>query len=73
MSTFDELLSHAEEERRAEPSRADYWQGYIDGLRIGHYGHERTTDEEHEASQQYVAGRAAGYHAGLMAETGTVN
>jgi hypothetical protein len=73
MPTLEELLADAERKRRAGPRLADYWQGYIAGLRIGHYGLEIGADEELEANEQYVAGRGDGYHAGLMAETGSVN
>lgn len=74
MATFQDLLTHANKMLKNEPSRADYWQGYIRGLHRGHYGHDAGLDEEHEwqveESEAYSHGHADGYRAGLMAEVG---
>jgi hypothetical protein len=70
--TFEQLFSHAEKMRRAEPANTDYWDRYIRGLYRGHYGHDVALDEEHEwqveENEQYANGHGDGYHAGLMAE-----
>jgi hypothetical protein len=44
MPTFQDLLAHAEKKRRTKPSQAYYWDGYIRGLYIGHYGHDSGLD-----------------------------
>jgi len=66
--TFAELLSRAQKKLKAEPSLADYWQGYIRGLYRGHYGHDAGLDQEHEwqveESEAYSHGHGDGYHAG---------
>jgi hypothetical protein len=35
MATFDELLAQAKADQAAEFQMADYWRGYIRGLRRG--------------------------------------
>jgi hypothetical protein len=78
MPTFEQLLADAEKKRQSEPSLTDYWDGYIRGLYIGHYGHDEGLDEEHEwqveENEAYSRGHGDGYFAELMAETeGGVN
>ena len=74
MPTFEQLLTHAEKKRRAEPRQTDYWDGYIRGLYRGHYGHDAGLDEEHEwqieESEQCARGHGATYHSGLTTAVG---
>lgn len=50
MSTFVSLMRRADTMRRAEndPERADWWAGYIRGLRRAHHGEQFGTQSEHE-------------------------
>jgi hypothetical protein len=46
---FKSEMRQAEAMRRtAEPERAEYWAGYIRGLRRAYHGEKFGTDEEHE-------------------------
>jgi hypothetical protein len=73
MPSFQDLLADAQKKLEAEPSRTEYWQGYIRGLYRGHYGHDAGLDEEREwqveESEDYVNGHGDGYHAASMADS----
>lgn len=77
MSTFVSLMRRADTMRRAEndAERADWWVGYMRGLRRAHHGENFGTDAEHElwfsAVESTDPSRAAlgrGYRAGLTLE-----
>ena len=74
MNGFASLMRRADALRRAEndPERADWWTGYMRGLRRTHHGERFGTQSEHELwlsaiestdSQRAALGR--GYRAGL--------
>lgn len=74
MSNFASLMRRADTLRRAEsdPVRAEWWVGYMRGLRRAHHGERFGTTAEHElwlsAAQSDDPKRAAlgsGYSAGL--------
>lgn len=50
MSAFITLMRRAEAMRRAEtdPERAEWWVGYMQGLRRAHHGERFGTQSEHE-------------------------
>lgn len=74
MSSFTTLMRRADTLRRVEsdPIRADWWTGYMRGLRRAHHGENFGTIAEHElwlsAAESTDPARAAlgrGYAAGL--------
>jgi hypothetical protein len=74
MSEFSTLLRRADTLRRHEddPTRAEWWVGYMRGLRRAHHGETFGTQAEHElwmsAADADDPSRAAlgrGYRAGL--------
>lgn len=77
MSTFSTLMRRADMMRRIEidPVRADWWTGYMRGLRRAHHGNGFGTEAEHElfhsAAESENLRRATlgrGYQAGLKLE-----
>lgn len=77
MSTFSTLMRRADKQRRTEtdPERAEWWAGYMRGLRRAHHGDEFGTTAEHElfysAAESANPSRATlgrGYRAGLTLE-----
>lgn len=77
MSTFVSLMRRADTLRRVEsdPIRAEWWAGYMRGLRRAHHGERFGTQAEHElwlaAADSDYEKRAAlgrGYRAGLTME-----
>lgn len=78
MSKFASMLRRADALRRVEsdPIRADWWTGYMRGLRRAHHGERFGTGAEHElwlaAADSDDPARAAlgrGYRAGLTLES----
>lgn len=74
MSTFASLMHRADTLRRLEsdPVRAEWWAGYMRGLRRAHHGERFGTQAEHEmwlaaaeSDDQMRAARGRGYRAGL--------
>jgi hypothetical protein len=77
MLTFETLLRRADALRRAEsdPIRADWWAGYIRGLRRAHHGERFGTEDEHarflaaaDSPDMMRAALGRGYRAGLTLE-----
>ena len=77
MSAFVSLMRRADALRRAEPDpeRADWWTGYMRGLRRAHHGERFGSETEHDlwlsAADSTDTMRAAlgrGYRAGLTLE-----
>ena len=77
MSAFASLLRRADTLRRVEsdPVRAEWWAGYMRGLRRAHHGERFGTEAEHalwcSAAKSDDPMRAAlgrGYRAGLTLE-----
>jgi len=77
MSNFASLMRRADTLRRLEPDhiRADWWAGYMRGLRRAHHGESFGTDAEHQMWLAAIgsddvsrAALGAGYRAGLTLE-----
>ena len=47
MKNFQSEKIRADTMRRLEPARADYWSGYLRGLRRAEFGERFGTEEEH--------------------------
>ena len=78
MSAFASLLRRADTLRRVEsdPIHAEWWVGYMRGLRRAHHGERFGTEAEHDlwfsAAESNDPQRAAlgrGYRAGLTLES----
>ena len=78
MSAFDALLRRADALRRLDPDpiHADWWTGYMRGLRRAHHGERFATEADHQlwlvAAESTDPSRAAlgrGYRAGLTLES----
>jgi hypothetical protein len=78
VSTFASLLRRADTLRRVEPdpTRAEWWSGYMRGLRRAHHGERFGTQAEHElwmaaagSDDQQRAALGRGYRAGLTLES----
>lgn len=78
MSAFASLMRRADTLRRVEPDpvRAEWWVGYMRGLRRAHHGERFGTEAEHDlwfsAAESTDSQRAAlgrGYRAGLTLES----
>jgi len=78
MSAFASLMRRADTLRRVEPdpTRAEWWTGYMRGLRRAYYGERFGSEAEHDlrlaASTSDDPMRAAlgrGYRAGLTLES----
>ena len=70
---FQFLMRKAQTLAKVEPNRADYWAGYIRGLRRNYHGDRFGTEEDHtlwmslmeeidESRRQRGEGYRAGYH-----------
>ena len=77
MSTFASLMRRADTLRRVEPDpiRAEWYAGYMRGLRRAHHGERFGTEAEHElwlsaseSTDQMRAALGRGYLAGLTLE-----
>lgn len=77
MSNFASLMCRADTLRRAEPApiRAEWWAGYMRGLRRAHHGEQFGSEAEHklwisaaDSSDQSRAALGRGYRAGLTLE-----
>lgn len=78
MSKFASLLRRADTMRRLEsdPARAEWWHGYMRGLRRAHHGDNFGTEGEHEmwlaqadSTYKLRAALGRGYRAGLTLES----
>jgi hypothetical protein len=78
MSAFASLMRRADTLRRVDPDpvRAEWWAGYMRGLRRAHHGERFGTEAEHDlwfsAAESTDPTRAAlgrGYRAGLTLES----
>ena len=78
MSNFASLMRRADTLRRVEsdPIRAEWWVGYMRGLRRAHHGERFGSQAEHDlwfsAAESADPQRAAlgrGYRAGLILES----
>lgn len=78
MSAFASLLRRADTLRRVEsdPIHAEWWVGYMRGLRRAHHGERFGTETEHdlwfsaaESSDPQRAALGRGYRAGLTLES----
>jgi hypothetical protein len=74
MRIFASLMRRADALRRVEsdPARAEWWAGYIRGLRRAHHGNNFGTEAEHQmwldaadSTDTLRASLGAGYRAGL--------
>jgi len=70
---FKSKMCHAETMRRyAEPERAEYWAGYIRGLRRAYHGENFGTEVEHKRWLSCINDRdeqrGQGYRDGLVFE-----
>ena len=77
MSTFASLMRRADTLRRAEPDpiRAEWWAGYMRGLRRAHHGERFGSEAQHqlwvsaaESTDPMRAALGRGYIAGLTLE-----
>lgn len=77
MSAFASLLRRADTLRRVEPDpiRAEWWAGYMRGLRRAHHGERFGSEAEHalwlsaaESTDPQRAALGRGYRAGLTLE-----
>lgn len=77
MTTFASLMRRADTLRRgaAEPGRAEWWAGYMRGLRRAHHGERFGSSAEHEmwlaaveSDDPMRAALGRGYRAGLTLE-----
>lgn len=77
MSTFASLMRRADTLRRSEPDpiRAEWWAGYMRGLRRAHHGERFGSEAEHglwlaaaESSDPERGALGLGYRAGLSGE-----
>ena len=78
MSNFASLMRRADTLRRIEPDpiRAEWYAGYMRGLRRAHHGESFGTETEHqmwlaqaESHYELRAALGRGYHAGLTLES----
>jgi hypothetical protein len=72
---FRSEMSKADTFRHLEPERAEYWAGYMRGLRRQYHGEAFGTDEEHrlwlasvDSDDVMRQQRGAGYRDGLAAQ-----
>lgn len=77
MSSFASLMRRADTLRRVEPdpAHAEWWAGYMRGLRRAHHGERFGTETEHQlwlaaadSTDQQRAALGRGYLAGLTLE-----
>lgn len=75
MRAFESLMLEAKARLQLEDEKADYWHGYMRGLRRAHHGERFGTDDEHrlwlsladERFDTFRQQREIGYRAGLAA------